>query len=470
MRNVKNLPNIRRFLSLFMIFALFCVNFGVLDVGAAFTPDAKIYSEGVYMVNLDTDIVVYKKNETARVYPASTTKIMTCLIILENVADLDQKVTVSSGATNEFWEDDPNKWNPAHASLEIGQTNLTYRDCLYVLMLSSACEAANVLALNLAGDIASFVAMMNAKADELGCVNTHFGNAHGLHQTDNYSSAYDMYLITKYAYDNYPLFMEICDTYDYYMPANTNNPGGYTITTRNQLMRNNAENRYYYDYAHGVKTGSIDYFIDVSSGEKVEGNSNLVSTAQKDGFAYMLVTLGAPYHDLEDGTTTRPYSFDDHLSLYKWAFGTFTYQQVLSKNDILKQIPVLQGEGADYVQLKPMDDYLTLLPKDLDQSTIQRIYTLNYDEVTAPVTKGEILGQVELRLADETLATVNLIASEGVERSQMAYMTEQLKGVLDQSWFKAIVAVVAALAILLVILHAINTAKKSNTKGRRPRR
>lgn len=463
MRNVKNIRNIYSFI---LIFAIFSSTSFILPVNASFSPDAKIYSESVYMVNLDTDICVYKKNETQAVYPASTTKIMTCLLVLENVKNLDEYVEVTYEATNEFWGSDPNKSGPSNAALEPGQTNLTYRDCLYALMLASACEAGNILAYSVAGDIPTFVQLMNQKAKDLGCVNTNFGNPHGLHQKDNFSCAYDMYLITKYAYDNFPLFMEICNTYEYDFPANANNPGGYTKYTTNKLLQNSGENPYYYEYAKGIKTGSLPYFIDLETNEKTEGNSNLVSTAQRDGYEYMLVTLGAPYHDLASPSEVRPYSFDDHITLYKWAFGNFTYQTVLSKNDIVATVDVEQGENADVVQLKPMNDYSTLLPKTLDKSTIQRIVTVFDEKITAPVKKDEYLGEVELRLADETLAVIKLVSAEAVELSQTAYMVDQAKKILDQQWFKACVAVLAVLVVVVIVLYYVNKAKKSKMKSK----
>ncbi len=464
MINVKNLRNIFLFILTFSILSTFCFN---ITSFAAFTPTGTIYSEGVYMVNLDTDICVYKKNETAKISPASTTKIMTCLLVLENKTqeELNETIEINYNATNEF-NTNPNNTGVTDSAFEFFQPGITYLDCLYSMMIASACDAANILAYSVAGDISTFVSMMNKKAEELGCVNTHFGNTHGLYQPDNYSCAYDMYLITKYAYDKYPLFMEICNTYQYSFPANTYNPDGYIKTSTNKLIQNSSENPYFYEYARGIKTGSIDYFYNIETGEYTEGNSNLVSTAQKDGFSYMLVTLGAPYHDVNNPTVKKIYSFDDHLTLYKWAFSTFSYQMVLSKADIVARVDVLQGDGADYVQLKPMNDYATLLPKNLDRSAIQSIVTVFDEEITAPVEKGEVLGTIELKLTDETLTIMNLIAADGIDRSQTAYFLEQAQKLLDQTWFKASVAILVSLVIFLVILNAVNKAKRSKKKAK----
>ena len=187
--------------SVFMSIILLCSTLlPSVSVSAAFTPKFALHSEGVYMVNLDTDIVIVSKNADKKLTPASTTKIMTALVALENI---------------------------------------------------------------IAGSIPDFVAMMNAKAAEIGCTGTHFANTHGLYSEDNYTTARDLYLITRYAMDNYPGFMTICSTTDYKMPANSANPDGYTIHTTNHLM---VDGSYYYEGVEGVKTGSINEYYEYKDG------------------------------------------------------------------------------------------------------------------------------------------------------------------------------------------------------------
>lgn len=465
MKNVKIFCRIFAFLFAFSIFA---AEIASVPASAAFEPDAVIYSEGVYMINMDTDIVVYEKNASQRFYPASTTKIMTAIVAMENITDLDANVRITYDATNEFWEGDPNKEGPSNAALEAGQDNITYRDCLYALLVSSACEAANVLAINVCGSVEAFVSKMNEKAAELGCIDTHFANTHGLWEADNYTTPYDLYLISKYAYDKVPGFMEICDTTSYDLPANTYNPDGYTKYTTNALISNSSENSFYYEYAHGIKTGSIDYYWD-EAGNSHAGGRCLVTTATRNGFNYMIVSMWAPYFN--DAGESYNYAAYDHVTLYKWAFSTFSYVTVLSRNDVIGEVKVEQGEGADHVSLVPVQDYSTLLPSYLDMTTIQTIVDAE-TTVTAPVEKGQVMGTVELKLADETMIKVNLIASSGVERSQIAYITEQVKNITDTTWFKLCAVLLAAMIIALVVLVAIRrrqrrlAARKAARKNR----
>ena len=465
MRNVKNL---RAVFSFILAFAVFVAPFGSIRASAAFVPDGTIYSEAVYMFNMDTDITVYEKNAHEKLYPASTTKVVTAIVVLENVKNLDEYVTVPQSVFDEFWLGDPNKEGPSAAAIESGQTNLTYRDCLYALMLASACEAANILAYNVGGgSVQNFVNMMNELAGRLGCADTHFGNAHGLWQEDNYTSAYDLFLITKYGYDNYPLLMEISDTYEYEMPANSNNPNGYTINHTNKLIAASSENPYYYEYAHGIKTGSIDYYW-TADGTKHDGGRCLVSTAAKNGYTYMIVSLQGPYYDSEGNSFQS--AFTDHLTLYKWAFSSISYQLVLSKTEPVAQVAVEQGEDADHVVLRPERDYATLLPNSVDLTTVRQIPHLDAESILAPVQKGEILGTVELQLGGETLAEVNLIASESVKLSQLAHISAQVKEITDTTWFRVCVVFLVLLIAAAAMLIVVNRSRKKKMEARAKRR
>ena len=463
MRNVKIFCRIFTFI---FVFGFFVSYGGQVHALSGFEPEFETASEGVYMVNMDTDIVVYQKNAHKKFYPASTTKIMTCIVALEHITDLDAYVNITYDATNEFWEGDPNKEGPSNAALEAGQTNITYRDCLYTLMVASACESANILAINTCGSIEAFVAKMNEKAAELGCANTHFSNTHGLWEEDNYSTPYDLYLISKYGYEKVAGFMEICDTTQWTLPANTYNPDGYTKYTTNVLIRNVAENPFYYEYAHGIKTGSIDYYWD-SEGNKHEGGRCLVTTAKKNGYNYMLVTMQAPYFN--GAGESYNFAAEDHVALYKWVFDTFQYITVLTSNDVVAEITVEQGENADHVTLSPNGDFSTLLPHYLDLTTVQRVIE-KPDTIKAPVERGAVLGTIELRLGGETLTKLDLVANRSITRSQIAYITEQVKSVVDTGWFKFCLVVLILLILALIVLICIRNRQRRIEEKRKARK
>lgn len=432
-----------------------------MSAHAAFTPSFELYSEGVYMVNLDTDIVVVSKNADKKLYPASTTKIMTCLVCLANIKDFNAYVEVPYECFNEFNEDNPNYIGPSSAGIDPLQSNLTYWDALYSMMLASACESANILAYNVGGgSIEHFIDMMNDMAVQIGCTNTHFSNAHGLFDEDNYTTAYDLYLITKYAIDHYPGFMNICTTYSYEMPANNSNPDGYYINHTNSMMLSTSQ--YYYEGVQGIKTGSIDKYYYKTNGEWDwnnwdYGSRALVTTAQRDGYTYMIVTLGAPYCNEDGSATETQLSFTDHINLYDWAFDEFEYTLVIGKNEQIMQVDVDKGLNADTVGVVATEDYYTLLPKSLDLTTIQQIRPV-VDIMEAPITKGTEVGKLELKLNDETLAKLTLVTEKDIELDMMAYYTEKLKNIVTTPQFIVIVIVL----VLLVILYAVaRTLRKS---------
>lgn len=393
-------------------------NYSVKKSG--YVPAFDLNSDGVYMVNLDTDIVVASKNPDRKLYPASTTKIMTCLVALENVNDFNVYVDCPYECFNEFsWVGEyynPNFIGASNAAIEPLQTNITYKDCMYALMLRSGCEAANIIAYNVSGSIEAFVELMNETAKKIGCQNTHFSNAHGLFEEDNYTTAYDLYLITRYAIDNYPEFMKICNTFEYDMPANENNPGGYTIYSSNKMIRTDSE---YYDVGvKGIKTGTISDYVLKRNGEwdednPIDGFCSLVTYCERDGYSYLIVTLQAPYYN-ERGEAGNTH-YEDHKQLYDWAYNEFELKQVIGRNEQIMMVDVKMGKNTNEVGAITTEEFYTLLPKSLDVTAIQKVIpTVN--PILAPVNSGKYIGNLELRFDGETIAIIPLVTENGVVR------------------------------------------------------
>lgn len=455
------MQKIKKFALFTSIILLFSVIGASLPSFAAFSPNFDVYSEGVYMVNTDTDIVLMSKNADKKMYPASTTKIMTCLVSLANIKDFNAIVKVPYDCFNEFNEDNPNFIGPSGGGIDPLQDNLTYNDVLYSMMIASACESANILAYNVGGgSIANFVQMMNDTAAQIGCKNTHFSNPHGLFAEDNYSTPYDMYLITKYAMDHYPAFMKICNTYSYDMPANKSNPSGYTLTHTNKMMQSTSS--YYYEGVSGIKTGSIDkYYYKTEDGSwswnnYEYGSRALVTSAQRNGYTYLIVTMGAPYCN-DDGTATETlYNFTDHINLYNWAFDEFEYTLVIGKNQQIMQADVEKGYESDRVGIVATEDYYTLLPKSLDISTIQQIKP-TLKPIEAPVQKGMLVGKLELKLNGETLTKLKLVTERGIELDMAEYYKEKIGDIISMPQFIAIAVLLGVLIIMLAVTRLLRT-------------
>lgn len=419
------------FLFVLIVICVSVVSASAVDYGC----DVETVSKAVYLENLDTGAVILDKDAEEKMYPASTTKIMTYAIIADNVEDFDG--TMIKINEDVFKDLDPES-TVMGLSKHVGE-EYSVRDLLYGMMLPSGNDAALVLADYVGdGDISAFVEKMNAKAAELGCSNTHFVNPHGLHDPDHYSTAIEMATIAKYAMKTQD-FMTVTSTVSY-TPERFDQP----ITNTNYMMINTAETaKYYYPNVKGIKTGYTD-----------EAGKCIVTTAAKDGFTYLCVCLGAEYSFEEDIN----YAMLDSCDLYDWVFKNMSQQTVYSASEVVKTIKVNYGKGADKVSLMPEGDLTALLPKNYDESLINVDVKCD-DSVDAPVTKGQVVGTVTVTYDDLTVGTTNAIASKDIELDKMAVFW---KNVSD--WFRnhfiLIVIVVVLILILIVVLVGVAAVRK----------
>lgn len=440
----------------------FCVCFSIIIVlavavtpAAAYVPSSfEVDAEGALLINMDTGDRIYQKNADKRLYPASLTKLMTALVLYESVADLDNTVfTVSEYAIRSLDGTDSST-----GGLKIGE-QLTAKQMLYVLLLSSANEGANAIAEGVSGSIEAYVEKMNQKAAALCMTNTHYANAHGLHDVMHYTTVNDMYRLAT-AVLNVPLLKDICYSTKYTLPA-TNMSGQRTYTTTNYLMLNNGlkctadkykNQSYYYKYAKGVKTGYTD-----------PAGRCLVSTASKNGYNYMCILMNSPVYD----TANRKIriEFGDSKALYEWAFNDFEYKSVLSGGQIIDELPVELSWDTDYVSVAPERGLSAVVPKDADTSTTSLQIRWDKDRVQAPVKKGDVLGECDVIYAGEVLGTVKLVATHDVERSTLLYLGNAVgnffKTVFSSTPFLIILGViVGAVVVFIISCIILNSPKK----------
>ncbi len=405
--------------------------------------DLHIYSDAVYLVNLDTGETVFSKNAEKQLVPASLTKIMTAIILLEqykyDIAALS--TTYVSGTSACF--DELYLTGCSTADIQIGE-KVSYKDLLYALMLRSACEAANIIAYNVAGSLEGFVRMMNDKAVELGCTNTHFTNAHGLFWENHYTTAHDMAIITQYAL-TLPMFEEISCTQEYMMEETNFHSKPRLLVHTNFMMSKANGGEDYYEYVKGIKTGTLD-----------QSGRCLVSMAFKDGYKYLLVTLGAPIKN-SDGVNVN-YNFKDHKAIYQWAFANLEYTDIIAGTEEKAEVPVEYGDGRDFVIVKPAQTYSRIWDKTVPLSSIHEVINLDKN-VVAPIKAGDKLGTLELQYAGETMAVIDLIASSGLERSERAAALTVAKSFIGSDAFfnaaKLSIGVFVIYTVLIIILKIV---------------
>ncbi len=414
---------------------------------ADYDPGFDVDAEAVYFINLDTGKVIYEKDADKKVYPASTTKIMTALLALENIPDLDTpqielKLYIQNALSGT---------GASLAGILRGET-FTPRELLYAALLPSGNEAAMMLGDYVGdGSLDYFAEMMNEKAAELGAVNTHFVNASGMHDDDHYTTAYDMYLITMAALEN-ETFREIVST-NYYYAGEDQNGNPLHWNTTNFLI--SPGSTYYYPYATGVKTGTTD-----------EAGRCLVSTAEKDGYHYLMVMMGAPQYDSNGEKLEENMVFKQTIELYGWAFSSFSNKTLIEKDVGVGEVPLkLARGGKDYLLIKSGEVFTDLLPNEIEASSI----TMELDlpaVVNAPIKEGDQVGTIRLMLAGEEIGSVPAVAAEDVDASLIATLIDQFKRLFRSFLAKFIVVFV----ILSIIAYITITVLRGRNKNRYYRR
>lgn len=431
---------IRRFLSVFLLTALTASLWAAPRAAALEPPE--IQCKAALLVDAHTGAVVYAKNEHQELYPASLTKIMTCLLALEAIdkgkLDMNQAVTATASALEGLPSDG------STAGIQAGEV-MTVEHLLYCMMLVSANEASQILAETISGSVAAFVGEMNAKAQALGCKNTHFVNPHGIHDSQHYTSAWDMYLIAKEAM-KYEQLMSICDTPTVVIPA-TNVSAARTLRTTNYLIGSWYTRGYLNGDAHGIKTGSTS-----------QAGHCLVSTATRGTRSFISVVMGGDRVKLEDNET-RTYSFYDTNQLFNWAFDNFTYQTLLREDDMVLDVAVSLSE-TDHVVVHPRGDVEVLLPGDIAPEDMERDVVLKADPVEAPVAAGDVLGTMTLSYDGVEYAAVDLLALSDVEASRSQIFLRDLKLFFGKTAVKIAIAVLAALVILLAAWKLIFSRRR----------
>lgn len=419
------------------------------------TPPFEVGAKAAYLYNLDTDTLIYAKNEDEPMYPASVTKIMTCILALENTPDLDGTMATFPTYVQDYLYNYQRQNGVISLGGLLAGEELSMRQLLYALMLPSANEAAMVIADHLGGSQEGFVEMMNKRAKELGAKNTHFANANGLFDENHVTTAYDLAQMTKHAME-LPGFMDIVSssTYD---SGPTNKHDNLTWNSTNQMMIQG--NNYYYPSLKGIKTGTLP-----------ESGRCFVSSATRDGFTYLLVVLGSPYLDAEGKAMQNNTAFEDTAKIYDWVFDTYKVKSLMEKGYRVTEIPLRLSMDQDHIPLMAGERFTALVNKSIEASSVTPIPEIP-DSIDAPVTKGDKIGEVRLMLNGEEIGRVPLLAAQTVAASPMLVMLEKVKAVMKSFWFKFGVVFAVALIILYIVLMIIrNRNRRRYNDNYRPRR
>ncbi|MBQ3237049.1 MAG: D-alanyl-D-alanine carboxypeptidase [Oscillospiraceae bacterium] len=413
-----------------------------------YQPSFEVDCESVYLAD-ENGNVLFEQNPNQRMYPAELTQIMTAIVVIENIEAVGgwtAEAAYEMSTQNFLYE---NRHGIVSTGMLAGNV-FTADELFHSMVIASGYDAAMTLAKLIAGSQDAFVELMNQKAMELGARDTNFTNCHGLHDTANYTTAYDMYLISRYAM-SLDKFKETVAKTAYTCEA-TDTHKKLVWNTDNGLLASG--NVHYYSPVTGIK-----------SGYSAEIGRNVASYAEYEGFSYYQINMGAPF-ELDEGYNLALKNAKD---LYVWAFTEFEVKTIVEAGSQLCEVPLELAWQKDYLKLMVGDTYRALLPIDVDIASI----TYDYDvpeSVEAPIEKGEAIGKLNLIHSGEVIGSVPLVSAEDVEQSELLSGLKNFSDMTRSFWFKFIVItffILVALYIALMIIRNYNHRKYGNFKRKK---
>ena len=394
----------------------------------ALTEQPEISADAAILIDSSSEKVLYSKNENQKMYPASTTKILTAILTIEN-CNLNDVVTVPYEAISSITS------GYSVAALQTGE-QLTVEQLLQVMLVHSANDAANVLAFHVSGSIENFAELMNNKVSELGLTNTHFTNPSGMHDENHYTTAHDLAIIMKYCMKN-DTFRSLSSLKYCTIPA-TNKYDVRVFNTTNELLiydNRDVSSNYYYKYAIAGKTGYT-----------TQAKNCLVSVAKKENLELICVVLSAGIYP--NNVSAK---FVDTKSIFDYGYNNYTIKKLREKDAIATQIEIGNGtKETRNLDLLISDDLSALVTQDEYDTEFEPQIELQ-DNLFAPIAQGQVVGKITYTI-DGIQYSSNLLASHSVEQSGFITIVVQ------------IILVILILFLLYKLLFDSNSNKKSHRK------
>lgn len=419
MNNVKTF--LEKFAILFLVFNIFYTS--VLAEGQTISSKPEISALSYMLLDQDTGNVLMASNINKMVYPASTTKILTAILAIEN-ADLDEMVTITKEA---FYNMES---GATTCGLYVGE-EISVHDLVYCTLLTSGNEAANALAIHVGGSIENFINMMNLRAVQLGAYNSNFSNANGLHSDNHYTTAKDMSIIAKHSMKN-EFFSTVVNTAQKTI-AQTNKNSQRIIYTTNQLIFRTSDYRYY-QYANGIKTGFTS-----------KAGNCLVSQAEYNG-----ERLIALIFDCEKDSAGTNMTFTVAREMFEWGFNNFSNQTLVEALQPLKTVQVRLSSQSDYVSVKASSDLKALVPIGFDEDKVSFVFDVP-EIIDAPIKEEQKIGTVQVSYDGVYFGTLDLLAVNEVELSQVLYYVDVLEKFFVSKTFRMILVSLVMLLVLSVL-------------------
>lgn len=394
------------------------------------------------MIEKSTGEVLFELNPDGRLPQASITKVMTAILALE-YGDPEATVTVAQSTIKGLSEMNS-------ATYLIPGEEIAFMDLLRYVMIASGNDGSNALAEHVSGSIEDFVALMNTKAQELGMTNTQYKNTHGLTQEGHYTSARDTAVLCMYAMEN-PVFAQIAAETEVTLPITNKHAQTTRKFTTNYLLSTQSQGGYKYEGALGIKTGHT-----------TPAGRCLASAVRKDDLTFYTVVLGAQTY--EDGKIG---SFTETIKLFDYGKANFSMQTMLKSTEPIVSIPLRLATNQEELMLQPESSVTALLPKDFKGvEDLELTYEAQEEGIDAPVEQGQVLGTLTVRYDGRVYATMNLVASESVERSDVLHVIDRVTAFFTSTLFKVIVGVIIGLIVLFVIYVILVNRRRRKRRQR----
>ena len=418
-------------------FNIFTVFFAVVTIiSVLFSPfsaaleDPGIQTGAALLVEKNSGNVLYKKNENMLVVPGCAARIMTMLLAVEAIengqASLLDNITPSDTFMEGIGEDD------TVLGIKSGET-MKLQDLLYSFYISGCSDAGNIVAEYLAGDVATFVAIMNSKAGQLGCGGTHFTDPGGMDRTSQYTTLWDQYLIFKDALEH-QLFIKIAGEKTYYTEI-TNYARERKLENVNLML--NQQSSFYYEKC----------IVGCTNPYAAAGNE-LLSYAEDGELSLISMLYGS---EAGSGVLDSEQGYVNTRQLLEWGFNNFAWQIILDENEVITSEDVELADESDRVDLRPDRSLSILVRTDLTEEDIEKQVLLfaqqDGRQLTAPISEGTVLGKVIVLIDGDYKGTAGLIAAHEIGLNEKMYITSYIKDTLAIKW----VQISIGFLILLVV-------------------
>ena len=398
-------------------------------------PDTS-HAEAVLLMDLKSNRPIYSKNADRRMYPASITKMMTALLALES-DKMGDTVTATFEALESITLED------SHMGILVGE-ELSMTDLVNGMLVYSANDAANVIAVHVGGSINEFVDMMNAKAKELGLNDTHFTNLCGVHDESHYTTANDIAKLARVCMQN-ETFREIVKKPTYHIDPTNKYTQNRDLPSTNLFLGTSRSTHHYYKPCTGIKTGTTD-----------AAGHCLVSSAQYNDMELLSVVLNCDDTDMAGNA----YSYIISRGLFDFGFNNYESGILASPGTVVADSKVYEAKKDKRVSLTVESELTALLPKGDDISKDVKPEVVVNENICAPVAKGDALGEVVYKYNDKEIARATLVAANDVELNMFLRVFHIIINFITHP-------LVFIPAIIVIIAILVSRSKKKKAERRK---